>query len=173
MVTLVHVPDGTVIPDNSTLTVGETVLDGTTFPEDGRVLYRLVFSAADGGRARYGADVELSFFWNHESPIVPVSGQLSRKVLSLPTVDVWDSAAQILDNDVGNPDSTVVVRITGCERHGCVIGTPNEITVTIADDDGGPDASHLRARPAVAGGAVPWSGSQHLRHWSQSDLGGS
>ena len=90
VVTLVHVPDGTVIPDNSTLTVGETVLDGTTFPEDGRVLYRLVFSAADGGRARYGADVELSFFWNHESPIVPVSGQLSRKVLSLPTVDVCD-----------------------------------------------------------------------------------
>ena len=138
VVTLVHVPDGTVIPDNSTLAVGETVLDGTTFPEDGRVLYRLVFSAADGGRARYGADVELSFFWNHESPIVPVSGQLSRKVLSLPTVDVWDSAAQILDNDVGNPDSTVTVRITGCERNGCVIGTPNEITVTIADDDGGP-----------------------------------
>ena len=138
VVTLVHVPDGTVIPDNSTLTAGETVLDGTTFPEDGRVLYRLVFSAADGGRARYGADVELSFFWNHESPIVPVSGQLSRKVLSLPRVDVWDSAAQILDNDVGNPDSTVTVRITGCERNGCVIGTPNEITVTIADDDGGP-----------------------------------
>ena len=138
VVTLVHVPDGTVIPDNSTLTVGETVLDGTTFPEDGRVLYRLLFSAADGGRARYGADVELSFFWNHESPIVPVSGQLSRKVLSLPTVDVWDSAAQILDNEVGNPDSTVTVRITGCERNGCVIGTPNEITVTIADDDGGP-----------------------------------
>ena len=138
VVTLVHVPDGTVIPDNSILTAGETVLDGTTFPEDGRVLYRLVFSAADGGRARYGADVELSFFWNHESPIVPVSGQLSRKVLSLPTVDVWDSAAQILDNDVGNPDSTVTVRITGCERNGCVIGTPNEITVTIADDDGGP-----------------------------------
>ena len=138
VVTLVHVPDGTVIPDNSALTVGETVLDGTTFPEDGRVLYRLVFSAADGGRARYGADVELSFFWNHESPIVPVSGQLSRKVLSLPTVDVWDGAAQILDNEVGNPDSTVTVRITGCERNGCVIGTPNEITVTIADDDGGP-----------------------------------
>ena len=138
VVTLVHVPDGTVIPDNSTLTAGETVLDGTTFPEDGRVLYRLVFSAADGGRARYGADVELSFFWNHESPIVPVSGRLSKKVLSLPTVDVWDSAAQILDNEVGNPDSTVTVRITGCERNGCVIGTPNEIAVTIADDDGGP-----------------------------------
>ena len=151
VVTLVHVPDGTVIPDNSTLTAGETVLDGTTFPEDGRVLYRLVFSAADGGRARYGADVELSFFWNHESPIVPVSGQLSRKVLSLPTVDVWDSAAQILDNDVGNPDSTVTVRITGCERNGCVIGTPNEITVTIADDDGGPAAAPpgQPASPAV------------------------
>ena len=141
VVTLVHVPDGTVIPDNSTLTVGETVLDGTTFPEDGRVLFRLLFSAADGGRARYGANVELSFFWNHESPIVPVSGQLSRIVLSLPRADVWDGAAQILDNEVGNPDSTVTVRITGCERNGCMIGTPDEITVTIADDDGGPDAA--------------------------------
>ena len=95
--------------------------------------------------------MELSFFWNHESPIVPVSGQLSRKVLSLPTVDVWDSAAQILDNDVGNPDSTVTVLITGCERNGCVIGTPNEITVTIADDDGGPAAAPpgQPASPAV------------------------
>ena len=33
VVTLVHVPDGTVIPDNSTLTVGETVEDGSTFTE--------------------------------------------------------------------------------------------------------------------------------------------
>ena len=164
VVTLVHVPDGTVIPDNSTLTVGETVLDGTTFPEDGRVLYRLVFSAADGGRARYGADVELSFFWNHESPIVPVSGQLSRIVLSLPRADVWDSAARILDNEVGNPDSTVTVRITGCERHGCVIGTPNEITVTIADDDGGP-AVAPPGRPASP--AVLCPGRGH----SSSDTG--
>ena len=164
VVTLVHVPDGTVIPDNSTLTVGETVLDGTTFPEDGRVLYRLVFSAADGGRARYGADVELSFFWNHESPIVPVSGQLSRIVLSLPRADVWDSAARILDNEVGNPDSTVTVRITGCERNGCVIGTPNEITVTIADDDGGP-AVAPPGRPASP--AVLCPGRGH----SSSDTG--
>ena len=141
VVSLVHVPDGTVIPNNSTLSVGETVLDGSTFPEDERVLFRLLFSAADGGRARYGADVELTFQWSHESPIVPTSGELSRIVLSLPRADVWDSAAQILDNDVGNPDSTVVVRITGCERNGCVIGTPNEIIVTIADDDGGPAAA--------------------------------
>ena len=141
VVTLVHVPDGTVIPDNSTLTVGETVTDGSTFLEDQRVFYRLLFAAADGGRAQYGADVELTFSWKHNSPIVPTSGQVSRIVLSLYRVDVWDSAVRILDNDVGNPDSTAVVRITGCERNGCVIGEPSEITVTIVDDDGGPEAA--------------------------------
>ena len=150
VVTLVHVPDGTVIPDNSTLTVGETVTDGSTFLEDQRVLYRLLFAAADGGRAQYGADVELSFSWKHNSPIVPISGQASRVVLSLYRVDVWDSAVRILDNDVGNPDSTAVVRVTGCERNGCVIGEPSEITVTIADDDGGPAAAPP-GRPAT-----PW-----------------
>ena len=150
VVTLVHVPDGTVIPDNSTVTVGETVTDGSTFLEDQRVFYRLLFAAADGGRAQYGADVELSFSWKHNSPIVPISGQASRVVLSLYRVDVWDSAVRILDNDVGNPDSTAVVRVTGCERNGCVIGEPSEITVTIADDDGGPAAAPP-GRPAT-----PW-----------------
>ena len=60
VVTLVRVPDGTVIPDHSTLTVGETVVDGSTFSEDERVLFRLLFSASDGGPAPGGADVELS-----------------------------------------------------------------------------------------------------------------
>ena len=141
VVTLVHVPDGTAIPDHSTLTVGETVVDGSTFFEDEEVLFRLLFASAGGGPAPGGADVELSFEWIHHSPIVPISGEVSRIVLSLPTVDVWDSAVQILDNDVGNPDSTLVVRITGCERNGCVIGEPSEITVTIADDDGGAAAA--------------------------------
>ena len=141
VVTLVHVPDGTVIPDHSTLTVGETVVDGSTFFENEQVFFRLLFASAGGGPAPGGADVELSFEWIHHSPIVPISGQISRIVLSLPRVDVWDSAVQILDNDVGNPDSTLVVRITGCERNGCVIGEPSEITVTIADDDGGPAAA--------------------------------
>ena len=151
VVTLVRVPDGTVIPDNSTLSVGETVLDGSTFSEDERVLFRLLFSAADGGPAPGGADVELSFEWTHHSPIVPTSGQISRIVLSLPRADVWDSTVQILDNDVGNPDSTVTIRITGCERNGCVIGEPSEITVTIADDDGGPTVAPpgRSATPAV------------------------
>ena len=154
VVTLVRVPDGTVIPDNSTLSVGETVLDGSTFVEDGRVLFRLLFMAADGGPARYGADVALSFEWSHESPIVPTSGQISRIVLGLPRVDVWDGAVQILDDDVGNPDSTVVVRITGCRRNGCVIGEPSEITVTIADDDGGPEAASP-GPPATPGVLCP------------------
>ena len=150
VVTLVHVPDGTVIPDNSTVTVGETVTDGSTFLEDQRVFYRLLFASADGGRAQYGADVELTFSWEHNSPIVPTSGQVSRIVLSLYRVDVWDSAVQILDNTVGNPDSTLTIRITGCERNGCVIGSPSELTVTIADDDGGPEA----APPGPS--ATPW-----------------
>ena len=150
VVTLVHVPDGTVIPDNSNVAVGGTVVDGTTFGEDEQVLFRLLFSAAGGGPAPGGADVELTFEWIHHSPIVPTSGQISRIVLSLPRVDVWDSAVQILDNGVGNPDSTLTIRITGCERNGCVIGEPSEITVTIADDDGGPEA----APPGQP--ATPW-----------------
>ena len=141
VVTLVHVPDGTVIPADSTVGVGATVVDGATFSEDERVYFRLLFESADGGRAQYGADVELRFEWTHHSPIVPISGQVSLIELSLYRVDVWDSAVQILDNDVGNPDGTMTARITGCERNGCVIGTPSEITVTIADDDGGPAAA--------------------------------
>ena len=141
VVTLVHVPDGTVIPANSNVAVSGTVVDGTTFGEDELVSFRLLFSAADGGPAPGGADVELSFDWHHDSPIVPISGEISRIVLSLPRVDVWDSSVQILDNDVGNPDSTLTIRITGCERNRCVIGEPSEITVTITDDDGGPAAA--------------------------------
>ena len=141
VVTLVHVPDGTVIPSNSTVKVGGTVIDGTTFAEDEQVFFRLLFSAADGGPAPRGVDVDLSFQWTHFSPIVPTSGEVSRIGMSLHRVDVWDSAVQILDNDVGNPDSTVTIRITGCGRNTCVIGEPSEITVTIADDDGGPAAA--------------------------------
>ena len=141
VVTLVHVPDGTVIPDDSTVGVGATVVDGTTFSEDQRVYFRLLFEAGDGGPAPGGANVELRFEWHHNSPIVPTSGEISLIELSLPRVDVWDSAVQILDNDIGNPDSTMTARITGCKRNGCVIGTPSEITVTIADDDGGPAAA--------------------------------
>ena len=141
VVTLVHVPDGTVIPSNSTVAVGGTVIDGTTFSEDEQVFFRLLFSAADGGPAPNGVDVELSFEWTHFSPIVPVSGEVTRVGMSLPRVDVWDSAVEILDNDVGNPDSTMTIRITGCERNTCVIGESSEITVTIADDDGGPAAA--------------------------------
>ena len=141
VVTLVHVPDGTVIPDNSSLTVGETVQDGTTFTEGERVLFRLQFAAADGGPPVGGADVELTAWWSRESPLVPTSGHISRVEFSLPRVTQWDTAIQILDNDVGNPDGTATIRITGCKRNGCEIGEPSEITVTIADDDGGPETA--------------------------------
>ena len=170
VVTLVHVPDGTVISDDSTVGVGGTVVDGTTFSEDEQVYFRLLFESADGGRAQYGADVELRFEWTHHSPIVPISGQVSLIELSLYRVDVWDSAVQILDNDIGNPDGTMTARITGCKRNGCIIGTPSEITVTIADDGGGPAAAPPgppdppRLVCATAGGsydptgvAVSWS----------------
>ena len=141
VVTLVHVPDGTVIPDNSSLTVGETVQDGTTFTEGERVLFRLQFAAADGGPPVGGADVELTAWWSRESSLVPTSGHISRVEFSLPRVTQWDTAIQILDNDVGNPDGTATIRITGCKRNGCEIGEPSEITVTIADDDGGPETA--------------------------------
>ena len=59
----------------------------------------------------------------------------------MPRVDVWDSFVSISENTVGNPDSTLTVRITACERNRCVIGEPSEITVTITDDDGGPAAA--------------------------------
>ena len=141
VVTLVRVPDGTVIPDNSTVSISGTVLDGSIFEEGERAWFRILASAEDGGPAPGGADVELSFQWRHYSPLVPTSGQISRVVFSLPRFDVWDTYVQIKENTVGNPDSTLTVTITGCERNGCVIGTPSQITLTIADDDGGPAAA--------------------------------
>ncbi len=141
VVTLVRVPDGTVIPDHSTVSVGGTVLDGSTFEEGERAWYRILASAEDGGPAPGGADVELSFQWRHYSPLVPTSGQISSVVFSLPRFDVWDTVVRISENTVGNPDSALTVTITGCERNGCVIGTPSQITLTIADDDGGPAAA--------------------------------
>ena len=103
--------------------------------------FRLLFSAADGGPPPGGADVELTYTWHNKSPIVPTSGRVSRSVLSLLRASHWDSAVQILENDVGNPDGTLTIRITGCERNVCVIGDPSEITVAIADDDGGPETA--------------------------------
>ena len=130
VVSLVRIPDGTTVRD------GSTVVDGTTFAENDNARFRILMSAADGGPLAGGADVELSFDWDRS-----LSGQISRIVLSLPRVDVWDSAVQIRDDDVGNADGTLTARITGCERNGCLIGTPSEIELTIADDDGGPAAA--------------------------------
>ena len=130
VVSLVRIPDGTTVRD------GSTVVDGTTFAENDNARFRILMSAADGGPLVGGADVELSFDWDRS-----LSGQISRIVLSLPRVDVWDSAVQIRDDDIGNADGTLTARITGCERNGCLIGTPSEIELTIADDDGGPAAA--------------------------------
>ena len=141
VVTLVRVPDGTVVADNSTVSVGGTIHDGSTFEEGESAWFRILLSAEDGGPAPGGADVELSFQWQHYSPLVPISGEISRVVFSLPRVDVWDSYVDILENDVGNPDSTATIRVTGCKRNRCVIGEPSEITLTITDDDGGPAAA--------------------------------
>lgn len=140
VVTITQIPEGTVLPDRLSSSQGQIVEDGSTFIEGGLALFRLLLSAADGGPPPGGANVELSYTWHNESPIVPISGQHSRGVLGLGRVSHWDAAVQILDNDVGNPDGTLTIRITGCERNGCVIGEPSEITVTIADDDGGPEA---------------------------------
>ena len=126
VVSLVRIPDGTTVRD------GSTVADGTTFAESDRARFRILMSAADGGPLVGGADVELSFDWDPS-----LSGQISRIVLSLPRVDAWDGAVQIRDDDIANADGTVTARITGCERNGCAIGTLSEITLTIADDDGG------------------------------------
>ena len=142
VVTITRVPDGTVIPDHSSLWVGETVEDGSTFVEGTRALFRLEFEAVGGGPpVGDGVDVELSYGWRHDSPLVTTHGQVVRTKLSLLWAEVWDTAVQIHDNDVGHADGTVTIRITGCSRSGCIIGTPSELTLTIADDDGGPEAA--------------------------------
>ena len=130
---------------NSIVVTIEQVPDGSTFVEGTWAPYRLVFTKFGGGlTSRDDVEVEVSFAWENESPIVGTNGQASRAEFSLPFVDVWDTAVKILDNDVGNPDGTLTIRITGCEIAGtgqCVIGTPSEIEVTITDDDGGPAAA--------------------------------
>ena len=138
VVTIVRVPDGTVIPDNSSLTVE----DGSTFIEGTRVFFRLEFEAVGGGSPTGGGvDVEVSYFWHYESPLLSPHGRPTRGMWSLPLVDSWDTGPYSPDNDVGHPDGTVTLRITGCWRNDCIIGTPSEITLTIVDDDGGPDAA--------------------------------
>ena len=131
VVSLVQVPDGTVVRD------GSTVLDGSTFEEGDPAWYRILLSSQDGGRVRGGVDVELSYEWNPG----PLSGQTRTATLGLPRVDHWDGAVHSLEDEVGNGNGTVTVRITGCERSSCIIGTPSEITLTIADDDGGANAA--------------------------------
>ena len=54
---------------------------------------------------------------------------------------MWDSAVLAFDDAIGSPDSMLTIRITGCWRNGCVIGTPSKLTVTIVDNDGGLAAS--------------------------------
>ena len=142
VVTIERVPDGTVIPDHSSLWVGATVEDGSTFIEGTRALFRLKFEAVGGGPpVGTGVDVDLRFSWQIPSPLVTTHGQVGSASFSLHRVDVWDTAVWIHDNDVGHPDGTLTIRIIGCERSDCMIGTPSQITLTIADDDGGPEAA--------------------------------
>ena len=124
VVTITQVPDG-------------TVEDGSTFVEGTRALFRLEFEAVGGGPSTGGVDVDLSFDWQNVSPLVNGQGQATKATISLPRVDVWDTWVQIRDNDVGQPDETMTIRITGCERNGCIVGTPSALTLTITDDDGG------------------------------------
>ncbi len=123
------------------LWVGETVKDGSTFVEGTRALFRLEFEAVGGGPSGGGVDVDLSFDWQNVSPLVNGHGQVGKATFSMPRVDVWDTSVQIRDNDVGQPDETLTIRITGCRRSGCIIGTPSAVTLTITDDDGGPAAA--------------------------------
>ena len=142
VVTIERVPDGTVIPDHSSLWVGATVEDGSTFIEGTQALFRLKFEAVGGGPpVGTGVDVDLRFSWQIPSPLVTTHGQVGSASFSLHRVDVWDTAVWIHDNDVGHPDGTLTIRIIGCERSDCMIGTPSQITLTIADDDGGPEAA--------------------------------
>ena len=142
VVTIERVPDGTVIPDQSSLWVGATVEDGSTFIEGTQALFRLKFEAVGGGPpVGTGVDVDLRFSWQIPSPLVTNHGQVGSASFSLHRVDVWDTEVRIHDNDVGHPDGTLTIRIIGCERSDCMIGTPSQITLTIADDDGGPEAA--------------------------------
>ncbi len=128
VVTITQVPDG-------------TVEDGSTFIEGTEALFRLNVQAIGGGRPVGGVDVHLRYSWDIPSPLVTAHGYASQGTWSLPRVEVWDGPVPIHDNDFGNPDGTLTIRITGCERNGCIVGTPSVLTLTITDDDGGPVAS--------------------------------
>ena len=145
VVTIERVPIGTVIPDNSSLTVGATVVENSTFLEGTQALFRLKFEAVGGGPpVGDGVDVDLRFSWHIPSPLVTAHGYhgyATQATFSLHRVDVWDTAVPIHDNDFGHPGGTLTIRIIGCERSGCIIGTPSQITLTIVDDDGGPEAA--------------------------------
>ena len=156
-VTLVQIPNGTVIPDNSSLTadgVGMTVVDGLIWGEGVDVMYRLMFAAVGGGPpAGDGVDVKLSFTWDIDSPLAGLSPNgpnaeswtkeifVVSAVTSLHRTEVWDTAVQAYDDGVGSPDGKLTIRITDCWRSGCVIGEPSQLTVTILDNDGGPSTS--------------------------------
>ena len=152
VVTVTQIREGTVVPEGFSILAGQEIPDTSSFIEGELAWFRLLASTSEGAPPTHGVDVELRFTWSRESPIMPTGGHITRTVYSLPAFGEWVTAVQIRDNDVGNPDGTVRIRITDCKRNGCVIGEPSEITLNIIDDDGGPGMAPPEAPLA------PWLG---------------
>ena len=105
---------------------GSTAVEGTWAP------FRLEFTTVGRGLpSNDGVMVEVRYTGHNDSPIVRTHGAVTREGFWVPLVDVWDTSAQILDNDIGNPDGTLTITITDCKTDGCTIGTPSQLTITI------------------------------------------
>ena len=144
VVSLEHVPDGTVAID------GTTIVDGSAFAEGYQAWYRVRMRSDDPERLKRGADVWVAFEWSWDAPVyhtrhlMGIPSREDRELVIGRTQgpggddgDYWETYAPITDNDVGGRDGTLTVRITRCLDSDCTIGTPDELTIVITDDDGG------------------------------------